>query len=255
MIKDICVHLDGTREDEARLSTAEQLAAMFDAFLAGIYINPLPEMPASLGYGFSGIETEALQKEARAHGQSVAKALGERFDAMGVRTELRSQNVFEGSMRDVLVQESRLFDLCVATRPYGYETTDTWSVESVLFGSGRASLLIPPGGVARFDPATVLVAWRNTREAVRAVSEAMPFLKRAENVSICIVGNDDMSGVERAAQGSDIARHLDRHGVKVQLNPVPQGRGVSETLLEEAKLAGAELIVMGAYGHSRLRHG
>ena len=70
---------------------------------------------------------------------------------------------------------------------------------------------------------------------------------------VVMVGNDELGGIERAAQGSDIARHLDRHGIKVDLNPVAHGPGVTDTLLEEARLAGAGMLVMGAYGHSRLR--
>lgn len=253
MIKDICVYLDGGKEDEARISMAEQLATISDAFVAGIYINAVPEVPATLGYEFGASEIDALQKAAHSQGQTVSNALRSRLSALGTRNELRHHDVFESGVREVLVDEARLFDLCVATRPFGHENGDSTIVEAVIFGSGRATLLIPPGGVQKANFDTVTLAWQNTRESARAVSEAMPFLTAASTVSVCMVGNDDMGGIERAAQGSDIARHLDRHGIKVQLNPVAHGRSVPETLLEEASLAGAGLLVMGAYGHSRLR--
>jgi nucleotide-binding universal stress UspA family protein len=253
MIRDICVYLDGGKDDDARISAAERLATAFDAYLAGIYINALPEIPATLGYDFGAAEFDALQRAARSKGQTVSNALRTRFAGLGSRTEVRNHDVFESGARDVLVEEARLFDLCVATRPYDHENGNPAMVEAVVFGSGRATLLIPPGGIESVQFETVMVAWQNTREAARAVSEAMPILTRASMVSVCMVGNDDMGGIERAAQGSDIARHLDRHGIKVQLNPVAHGPSIAETLLEEASLAGAGLLVMGAYGHSRLR--
>ncbi|WP_164730398.1 universal stress protein [Pelagibacterium montanilacus] len=253
MIKDICVHLDGNVEDEARLAIAEQIAEHFDAFLAGVLVNPLPAIRAMGGFGYNGLGLDELQHSARARGDEAMRHLRTRFDALPMRHELRRHDVEDARCSEIFVQEARLFDLFVGTRPYGHEDNLADVIEAVLFRSGRASLLVPPGAIKSFDPDTIVVAWSNTRESARAVSEAMPFLVRAKAVSVCMVGNEDKGGIERAAQGSDIARHLDRHGVKVQLNPVPHGKGVSDTLLEEATLAGAGLLVMGAYGHSRFR--
>ncbi|WP_404404598.1 universal stress protein [Pelagibacterium halotolerans] len=253
MIKDICVYLDGGADDGPRIETARQIAALFDAFIAGLYVTSLPEIQAVGGYAFGAIEIDELQRDARERGDRDMKALKERFSGLDARHELRRHDVLQAHVRDVVLHEARLFDLFVTTRPYGHENPAVEVTEAVLFGSGRATLLVPPGGIETFDPGTVVIAWSNTREAARAVSEAIPFLAHAKSVSVCMVGDDSMSSVERAAQGTDIARHLDRHGVKVQLNPVPPGRGVAETLIEEAQVADADLLVMGGYGHSRLR--
>lgn len=253
MIKDICVYLEGEPADAARIDAAEQVAALFDAFVAGIYINPLPEIQTIGGYGFGAVEIDALQREAEAKGKRDMAALKPRFDRMGVRSELRRHDVIASRKREILLGETRLFDLFIASRPYGFDNPAAEMTEAVLFGSGRATLLLPPETSTVPDPDTVVVAWRNTRESARAVSEAMPFLTRAKTVSVCMIVDEGMGSVERAALGTDIARHLDRHGVKVQLNPVPEGRGAAETLLEEAAIAGAGLLVMGGYGHSRLR--
>lgn len=253
MIKDICVFLDGGPEDVARIEAGRQVAALFDAFVAGLYVNPLPEIHAIGGYAFGALEIDNLQRGVRERGDKEMKALKDRFNDLDVRNELRRHDVLESHVRDLVLYEARLFDLFITTRPYGHENPSIEVTEAVLFGSGRATLLLPPGGVATFDLDTVLIAWRNTREAARAVAEAIPFLIHANSVSVCMIGDNGESSVERAAQGTDIARHLDRHGVKVELNPVPHGRGVSQTLIEETQVADAGLIVMGGYGHSRMR--
>ena len=253
MIKDICVYLDGEAYDRGRLDVAGQVAGLFDAFVAGVYLNPIPEIQTAAGYGFGAVEIDAIYQEVREKGDRDMTALRPVFDRLALRSELTRFEVTESVARQVLVNEARFYDLFIATRPYGTDTAVADLTEAVLFGSGRATLLVPPGGVSEFNPETVVIAWRNTREAARAVSEAMPFLTRARNVVVCMIGNGEKSSIEKAAEGSDLARHLDRHGVPVQLNPVPRGRGEAETLLEEAALAGAGLLVMGGYGHSRLR--
>ena len=182
-----------------------------------------------------------------------AARLRARLEKLAARSELRHHDIIGAGVAEQFVQEARLFDLCVASRPDPSSSEATHVTEAVMFGSGRSLLLVPPAGGEPFDPKTIVVAWRNTREAARAVAEALPFLSRAETVSLVMVGNEEMGSVERAVQGEDMARHLDRHGVKVELNSVPRGKGVAATLLDEVKLSGAELLVMGAYGHSRLR--
>jgi len=253
MIKDICVYLDGEEYDAGRLDVAGQVAGMFDAFVAGAYLNVIPDFQATGGFAFGAIEIDSIYEELRRKGDSDMEKLRPLLDRLALRSELSRLEVAEPVARQVLVNEARYYDLFIATRPYGTDTDVSGLTEAVLFGSGRATLLVPPEGEPRFNPETVVIAWRNTREAARAVSEAMPFLKRAQNVVVCMIGNGDKSSAEKAAEGTDLARHLDRHGVPVQLNPVSRGRGEAETLLEEAALANAGLLVMGGYGHSRLR--
>ena len=253
MIRDLCVYLDGTKKDEERIRAAEQTASLFDAFVAGVYVNTLPDLSPALGYDSGLIDIEDLQSAARASGMETAARLRARLEKLAARSELRHHDIIGAGVAEQFVQEARLFDLCVASRPDPSSSEATHVTEAVMFGSGRSLLLVPPAGGEPFDPKTIVVAWRNTREAARAVAEALPFLSRAETVSLVMVGNEEMGSVERAVQGEDMARHLDRHGVKVELNSVPRGKGVAATLLDEVKLSGAELLVMGAYGHSRLR--
>ena len=125
-------------------------------------------------------------------------------------------------------------------------------VESVLFGSGRHVFLVPPGERRKMEFGRILVAWNGSREAARALAEARPYLGRAQSVSICVVG--DKRSEERALLGSEAKKHLKHHGIDAVVHCVSSRNGdVGETLISEAGRHKADLIVMGGYGHSRLR--
>ena len=125
-------------------------------------------------------------------------------------------------------------------------------VESVLFGSGRHVFLVPPSERRKMEFGRILVAWKGSREAARALAEARPYLGRAQSVSICVVG--DKRSEERALLGSEAVTHLCHHGVDATLHQITKDkRGIDTILISEAKRLEADLVVMGAYGHSRMR--
>ncbi len=252
MLKDLCVYLDGSEADAGRLEAARQLAVAHDAAVSGLYFNQLPEIVISDAYGYSGVAIDEIQASARAEGDKVAEKLKAMLDKLDVRHELRRYDVPVSRWRFVAEAEARLFDLFVASLPSKAEDSSDL-IETVLFGSGRALLLLPEGGARTMPPKTVLLGWKNSRESARAVSEAIPFMKGAEVVSVCMIHEEHLGSIDSATQGKDIARHLDRHGVEADLNPVAEGKGVGQTLMEEAKLINADLIVMGGYGHTRFR--
>ncbi|AJY48014.1 universal stress protein [Martelella endophytica] len=253
MIKDLCVHLDGSTGDKERLEAARQIAMMFDAHLSGVFVNRLPDLPAAEVYSYSASALDDMQRQAREKGDRIAATLEDMLSGLGVRHELRRFDVLSSQWLHTFLAEARLYDLFVSTLPQEDDHETVTLAESVLFGAGHSVLLVPPKCVSSLDFSTIVLGWRNTREAARAVGEALPFLKRADRVSVCMIGDDELGRIERVTQGNDIARHLDRHGVSVELNPLPEGKGVGATLLDEAELLNAGLIVMGGYGHTRLR--
>jgi len=126
--------------------------------------------------------------------------------------------------------------------------------EHVAIASGRPVLIVPYAG--RFDNVgrRVLIAWSATREAARAVADAMPLLVSAELVTVLTVDPREGVGGHGELPGADIALHLARHGVKAQIErTVSAGLPVGEVLLSRLADLGADLLVMGAYGHSRAR--
>jgi nucleotide-binding universal stress UspA family protein len=253
MIGDLCVYLDGGDLDDGRLAAAGQLATKFDAFVLGLYVNPSPNLYAYGELAMAADFLDQIRRNSRERGDQDVKMLATKLERLDAKSELRRRDVWDDALELTVTREARAFDLFVTTRPYGFDNPAAHVSEAVLFGSGRPSFFVPPSMTSTMALDRILIAWRNTRESARAVAEAMPFLSAADNVTLAMVGDDDQSMAERAAEGSDIARHLDRHHVPVEVRPVPTGHGVAHTMLEEAQLSGAGLIVMGGYGHSRYR--
>jgi nucleotide-binding universal stress UspA family protein len=251
MLKDIIVHFTGSPEDRVRLDYAAAIASQFDAHLTGLLAGEVPEITASFDAGGTAL-IAALMRENSERLDAAAEALADQLERAAVSTQLRR---IEGLARDVgarIAAEVRTADLFVGTRPYGDPNHGQHIEEAVLFQSGRPCLFVPPGGTppARYD--TILVAWKNTREAARAVGAAMPFLKAAKSVVIGMVEEAGASEQFGQSPGADIARHLARHGISTELRMINGWQHSDGALLNEAAQAGAEMVVMGAYGRSRI---
>lgn len=254
MYKDILVYLDGSGEDETRLAYAEALAKSADAHVTGLYCNILPGLAIiSPDDAAAATAIAEMHSGAIATGNRVEANLRTSLDQLDVLHELRRLDVVEGQAGHAIAAEARAADIFVATRPYSGQNLDPAIVERVIFDSGRASLLVPPGGTPSTDYKTILIAWRNTREAARALSEAMPLLTRAENVIVACISEGENPEQTGERPGADIARNLDRHGVNVELKQVSGWSDAGKALLNEQKSNSADLVVMGAYGHSRFR--
>jgi nucleotide-binding universal stress UspA family protein len=125
-------------------------------------------------------------------------------------------------------------------------------IEAALFDSGRPVLLVPYIQREGLRLERVMVCWDGSRSAARSVGDAMPFLARAKAVEIVLVASEP--GKSNEIAGADIAHHLARHGLKVELKHiVVQDLDVGNTILSHAADTEADFIVMGGYGHSRLR--
>ena len=251
--KDIMVHLDASPEDEIRLGHAETLATLFGAHLTGIYTNMLPEAIAySAEVGASAIYE--LEQRLRQQGEVRAKTLTERFTRLAVPNELRKIEDLPGFLRHGVAREARWADLFVATCPREADDRQ-WGgmVESVLFESGHGVYLAPPGTRARDEIRSIVVGWVDSREAAKAVTEALPLLRAATTVHIVGV-KESAKDAGGFAPLSDIAAHLARHGVATTVDIAPASdNSVASVLLDEAHRVSADLIVTGAYGHSRFR--
>lgn len=252
MIKDIVVHLDASERDEVRIAHAEQLASGHGAFMTGVFVNRVPDIAISAEPSSSAAQVIVDQQNAAARaGEEGLERLKTRFARLGVNSDIRRYDVFGWQAGEVLTSEARTADVYVDLRPYGHPGEDPQTVETVMFGSGRSTLLVPPDSVAR-DLDTVMVCWRDTREAARAIAEALPILRKADAVHVVMVdGSVDSDDTEEP--GADLARHLDRHGVHVELVHAKAEKSTSATLLGQADKLGADLLVMGGYGHSRFR--
>jgi nucleotide-binding universal stress UspA family protein len=159
----------------------------------------------------------------------------------------------EGTTREILALHGRYADLLVLGQD-DPESGNAGLLEAVVFDSGRPVLAIPFAGSFKTIGKRVLVGWNASREASRALHDALPLIAKAETVTLFLANPTRGLDGHGEEPGADIARHMVRHGLKVEVakviaDDVPD----SALLLNHASDMGADLLVMGAYGHSRLR--
>ena len=253
MIKDIVVHLTGSEEDEVRLAHAEPIARMFGAHLTGLQVHGMPEVFAIADAAAAASVADELIKESQQRAEQVTGRLTARMDKLESEHDLRRLDVYPGAVGSALAAAVRTADLFVGTRPYGDPTGQEHVEEQVLFQSGRGCLFVPPNRKPPREYASILVAWKESREAARAVSEALPFLQQARQVVVALVEDHGPSEQFRIEAGEDIGRYLSRHGVSAEIRKIGGWAHAGEALINEAALTGSDMIVMGGYGHSRLR--
>jgi len=252
--KSIMVHVTTEDRASARLALASDLAERFNAHLIGLgagCIN-LPVDPMGDGSAaamIAGIETEDLQNELRAAEKRFFASAGPR----GNRAEWRAFTEFPAN---ALAREARAADLVVLGREWMPATSNfscSVSPGDILLRAGRPILLVPPE-VERLEASRVLIAWKDTREARRAVMDALPLLHGAERVSVLEICEDDRDTGEAAARASDVAHYLIRQGIGAEAGACPLREAtVSAQIALAAHGQGADLVISGGYGHARMR--
>lgn len=253
--KTLAVHLDGSEEDEVRLSHAEMLAVTFDSHLTGLFTSLLPDISiyaGEMGTGVSMDMVDQIQQRATA----AIERLQPRLERLSVSSEIRRIEDAAGWLSSLLATQVRTTDLFIGSCPRKDEADTDWRhlIEAILFESGRSVYLAPPGQQPRQPIRTVLIGWTDTKEASRAVAEALPLLRLASLVKVVTVEEErQKADLDEDVGLADIATYLVRHGVETVVDVLPLTEDVTSTLLQEAHRISADLIVAGAYGHSRLR--
>jgi nucleotide-binding universal stress UspA family protein len=253
MIKDVMVRLDGTAADEARLAAADDIAELFQSRIIALFLNVLPLLAPEAEDGIGALRVVNLVQLARDAGDKVEIKLTQRLACLQKPVELRRFDGFLDTIADIAAREARTADTFVTLRPNGAAQEPEHLVERVLFGSGRHLILLPHRKAAKVAFDRILLAWNGSRESARAMAEAMPYLRNAQTVTVVVV--DDEPPVERnAVEGLSAVDHLKQHDVNAVLDHARARKGdIGATLMTEAKQRKANLIVMGGYGHSRLR--
>lgn len=252
MIRDIAVHFSGSRQDQDRIAYATHLAQTFDAHVTGFVENVLIEVPIEYGTAIAIDLTDAIA-EAEARTARLVETARHELGQTGLRSEVQRVDAYLGGMADAIAQKARTADLFVGTLPYDRSTSGQAVAEAVLFGSGRGCFFVPAGSTPPRSYDRVLVAWKDTREAARAVGEALPFLHRATEVAVAIVEEHGAGEQLGEDVGADIGRYLSRHDIKAEIRKISGWGSVSDALANEARQFQADLVVMGGYGHSRFR--
>lgn len=186
-----------------------------------------------------------------------AETLLATFQEIAERAGIFHERILErfpkSEISDVSVEYARLRDLTMVSVGEG-DYSGQLNAESIIFGSGRPTIVLPHNR-KKADPLvldTVIVAWDFSRSAARAVADALPILQRAKRVFIVTVMNEKMIDTKRS--GPELAKHLAHHGVDIILDSTDAARrGVGDALETYVESRNGDLLVMGAYGHSRLR--
>jgi len=232
---------------EDAVSIASLLGAHIAALSCEMHVQVPGHFMSGAAVGLPGIIAGEAGKSRR-----YAQDLLEAFEAAAAKAGISRESMLEKCRTfeapGLLVEYARLRDLTIMP-----ESNDRWYAEAVMFGSGRPTLILPqkPRSCA-IAFGTVAVAWDFGRAAARAVSDAMPLVEKAKKVRIVTVLNEKRLDSKHSAE--ELAKNLSRHGVDVVLDRVDaKGRPIGGVL--EAYVASHELdlLVMGAYGHSRLR--
>ncbi len=252
MIKDIVVNL-GTEGNDPAMKFAVSVAETFEAHLAGIAFALEPIIPGSV---MGGIPPEFIEVQ-RAESEKAAAGAIARFEdearRAGISYESRKLSEGIAGAADEIGRIARRFDIAVVgqatrDRPGPTEVVD----EGVLFESGRPVIVVPFIQKAGLKLDRVMVCWDGSRAATRAIANSMPFLEKAKQVEVVIVASKAAKPDE--APGADLAQHLARHNLKVTLKRITSPDiDVASTILSYVADSNADMLVMGGYGHSRLR--
>lgn len=252
--KTILVHVDDSPQWPGRFEVAAGLAADFNAHLVGLCLLQRPELP---GYIRSAEIAEMIARRGRDAENRVKASRQMLLDRLAQRGLSGECRVVQGDPEELASVHGRYADLLVISQvdvntPNSSAAMD--DVQSVIFAAGRPLLLVPYAGKVRTLGKNIFVAWNASREATRAVTDALPLLQRADKVTVMVVRPRADARAHGEVPGADIAAYLARHGVKVDVS-AEEGEGieVGELMLSRVADLGSDLVVMGAYSHSRLR--
>jgi nucleotide-binding universal stress UspA family protein len=239
--------------DEHVLAFAAQLARQNSGRFSTVVVNWQPGVVPIDGWMMSGMYAELVQ-EAQKHLNEEADKVERRVRKEEVAGPVQSYLIDLGSAGSVLGLRARHADIAIVARPTrANEDSAETILEAALFHTGRPVIIVPPDWKGGSAGRNVLVAWKPTREAARALADADDFLARAQTVSIVTVDAKPRQGYSEQP-GADIAAHLAHRGVRPEVfNLDSAGRTETAAILDHARHLGADLIVMGAYGHSRMR--
>jgi nucleotide-binding universal stress UspA family protein len=250
--KTMLVHVDTGRSAAARLKLSADLAARSAAHITGLYVRRPFQAPA---FSDAGPAMDSLyrtyENAAKADEALATAAFRDFIGGTSLSSEWR---VTDGLAEEIVAAHARYADLLIVgqSEPDDATTTPSDLAETVVIASERPVLIVPHIGVTKPPGKTVLLCWNGTREAARAATGALPILKQADKVIILLI--DPRNDGDPEGPGGRVATWLARHGVKAVVKRDTAGDSdVGGVILSRAADQDADLVVMGLYGHSRMR--
>ena len=247
-LKNILVHVTDTAQSKLRLETALALCVAHDAHLTGLGVRVVPVMPPYSVGAVPSLVQGPFEAQQNASIVAARKAFEDAASRAGW-TDRSGWLEREGNVTDVVGQHARYVDLTVTGQDSPEREPFEISTIDLVLRSGRPVLVAPYNAAYAPIGKRITVAWNGSREAARAVSDAMPLLTAADSVDVVTIAADS----PRDVPGADIATHLAQHGVAVELKLLADaGDDSGAALLAHVAESGADMVVMGAYGRTRL---
>ncbi len=255
MYKTILVHLNDSRRADRILAPALDLARRYSAHLIALHVFPGIVLTPPVAMPYGGSVVGAAVAGEREESDKIRAIFDEATRGQTLVPEWRELKATHADLGALVLEHTRAADLVVAG-----QADPEWDLSPVLdfperlaMSSGRPVLVVPHAGVFRSVGQRVTVAWAGRRESARAVFDALPLLVEAENVQILSIAHKDEK-IGDQAPDTEIAAALARHGVKVATRRSEAiATSVSDEILNRVSDDNSDLLVMGAYGHSRLR--
>ncbi len=255
-IKDLLVHVDPTPAAQARLEAAFLLAERFGARVTALYLIAEPFLRSMAGLHVPADIVREHLAHAKAEAEATFAVVQEAAARRKVNLLTRRETGSLDRLPELLARDARNTDLTTIGQPNPEtgSSDEVLLVEAAFMETGRPALVIPHAGMRAMPPKRVVIAWDASREASRAVHDALPLLRLAEDVVVLVVDAQSLGARTGRQPGTGVMAHLSQHEVKVRLKRVESDRrGMGEFILAQAEEEAADLLVMGGYGHSRLR--
>lgn len=236
------------------LAQAVSLAASQDAHLEIMSLGLDRNRMNYYEVGASAMILQTSIQETHAKADAIEEAVSAFLSSTNLRWNVVGSIATIGEVTRIISAQARFSDLAIVALPYGKTAADDDSVvlEAMLFDAACPTLVVPPGN--HQTPAqTVVIGWNESAEALRAVRSALPFLKQAKSIQIAVIDPPE-HGPNRSDPGGALAVFLSRHGITCDIQVMSSGGDrVSARLARYVTKIGAELLIMGGYGHSRFR--
>ncbi len=254
-LKHILVHVDDDTNVDSRLGVALRLAVDHDTHVTGLYVVAPPYIPS---YMAGHVTTDLFDTQRQLADETMRRASA-RFEAVMKSESVSFESLAaDGSPADKISELARYADLVVIAQPDDDQLSTGDPARDlpgeVILESGRPVMVVPYAGTFDHIGESVMVMWNASREAARAIADALPILEKARHVNVVSVNPGRETEDIGDLPGADIAHQLARHGVRVETAPTySEDVEIGEIILSRAFDMSADLIVMGGYGRSRFR--
>ena len=253
--KTILVSLNEVGRLSELVAAAVTLARETGAHVSGLYVVPAVQVYPSVGFEAAPQVFEGNRSFFKDNGARVKQAFEEAMRREGLSFDFHQIDAHTPVIADEVVASGRVADLEIVstTNPEEITGVERDFVEQTVMALGRPVIVLPYKGKATVSLNEVIIGWDGGREAARATFDALPLLKKAGKVRVVRIDPQKDPSLRGSVAGADLAEALARHGVKAEAQGYPtDGQDEGQALMRCAEDSGAGLIVMGAYGHSRL---